>query len=61
VNTNSSPSNQEEEASSREAGGWKSVKYIIGIYVTFQLYILMLFCYKHDWYIFIKCFVFCFY
>jgi hypothetical protein len=31
VNTNSSPSNQEEEVSSREAGGWKSVKYIIGI------------------------------
>ncbi|WJX84534.1 hypothetical protein P8452_67103 [Trifolium repens] len=30
VNTNSSPSNQEEEVSSREAGGWKSVKYIIG-------------------------------
>jgi hypothetical protein len=45
VNTNSHPSalhlehddqipaDEEEEASSREAGGWRSVKYIIGTYV----------------------------
>jgi hypothetical protein len=43
VNTNSSPSTLDleheaipsNEASSREAGGWRSVKYIIGIYVFY--------------------------
>jgi hypothetical protein len=44
VNTNSSPSNQKEEVSSREAGGWKSVKYIIGICYIPIIYINVVTC-----------------
>jgi hypothetical protein len=59
VNTNSTPSalhlehdqsstpSYQEKASSREAGGWRSVKYIIGMYMyCFSTFINN--CYKHD-------------